>query len=498
MFQFGNPNKRSDKVSKKRRRRSNPKSKAAKRVKRNPKGSTKRRGKKKNPIKMTLKAKDKKTRKVVAKKTQSWTPLRSEITRVRSTVQALKERAGRTKNKVEKYKLKLLAKSLQAALDKMTKDRKLNMSEKRQMARDIRAAGYIFSVEKEYKKLGKGGKVARKKKTRRKKRKKKTSKRKTTSKRRKSSKKKSAPKRRKTSKRRTSKKRASKRRTSKRRASKRRTSKRRIKRSASVTGRKARRGTAKYSGPIPKKKGKTRSKNTRRGKYTVSVKKNPIFGASLDAKVARQVGVGLNELSIYALAGAGTTSVEKAIAMGLAYIPGVEKVLQPLGASATGVVNLAVATAVHKFINPRLPAGKARQVMEGLTKAFATLAAANIGKAAVQMIPGMSGVIYTPDALQGINYTPDKMSGINYTPDKMGVYPKVTPRVMSGAVPQMGSHRAVPQMGSAVPQMGYGPDFGQADYGGGGGYTQEHKFSRADFGEANYGDEEPVLDQTMN
>lgn len=62
----------------------------------------------------------------------------------------------------------------------------------------------------------------------------------------------------------------------------------------------------------------------------------------------------------------------------------------------------------------------------------------------------MSGVLFSP--MSGVNYTP--MAGVNYTP-------------MAG-----------------VPQLA-GPDFGRAaDYGGGAGYTQSHRFSKADFGRA--------------
>ena len=93
----------------------------------------------------------------------------------------------------------------------------------------------------------------------------------------------------------------------------------------------------------------------------------------------------------------------------------------------------------------------------------------------------MSGVIYTP-RLSGINYTPN-MSGINYTPNM-------------GIMPQMG----------IIPQLGSRADFGAADYGGGGGYTQAHNFSSADFGadfssdsEAeHWGSEEDLLTSQMS
>jgi len=62
----------------------------------------------------------------------------------------------------------------------------------------------------------------------------------------------------------------------------------------------------------------------------------------------------------------------------------------------------------------------------------------------------MAGVLYSP--MNGVNYTP--MNGVNYTP-------------MNG-----------------VPQLA-GPDFGRSsDYGGSGGYTQDKRFSSADFGHA--------------
>jgi hypothetical protein len=74
----------------------------------------------------------------------------------------------------------------------------------------------------------------------------------------------------------------------------------------------------------------------------------------------------------------------------------------------------------------------------------------------------MAGVNYTPTmrGLGNVRYTPNGMRGINYTPEMRGM----------GIVPTLNG-------------MGRSPDFGKsADYGGSGGYTEDHRFSKSDFG----------------
>jgi hypothetical protein len=80
-------------------------------------------------------------------------------------------------------------------------------------------------------------------------------------------------------------------------------------------------------------------------------------------------------------------------------------------------------------------------------------------------IPGLSGVNYTP-SMRGMGIVPqlNGMGDVRYTPSMRGV--NYTP--MSG--------------------LGSSADFGSADYGGGGGYTEGHNRSRADFG-ANFSED---------
>jgi hypothetical protein len=108
-----------------------------------------------------------------------------------------------------------------------------------------------------------------------------------------------------------------------------------------------------------------------------------------------------------------------------------------------------------------------RFIGEGIIAA----AVVGMGVSAGQMvIPAsmLSGVFYTP----GMNGYP-QMGNVKYYPG------------MSGVInPQLGAVKYYPGM-SGYPVMGRDPDFGKAtDYGGEGGYTEGHKFSSSDFGQA--------------
>lgn len=229
---------------------------------------------------------------------------------------------------------------------------------------------------------------------------------------------------------------------------------------------------AKFSVTVtPKKKG-----------FLAKLKFNPFrrnamaIGVSAISDVVEQyTGISAGDAGGFVIGGAlvpTTNMILARIAPGI--VAQVNSIAGPLGAGVIvpGIVGAGMYT---------LGEGQIAKAGRGMVVASLVMASVSVAQAylprLISMLPGMSGVLFTP-RMSGINYTP-AMSGINYTPDR--------------------------QMG-IMPQLGAGPDFGSADYGGGGGYTQAHKMSRADFGadwsqdsEAeHWGTEEDMLSSQMS
>lgn len=264
---------------------------------------------------------------------------------------------------------------------------------------------------------------------------------------------------------------------------------------------------------IPKlKKGKKAHKSYKRKKrrYSFMVKRtNPIFGSArtamnkVDKEFQTATGHDLVEAGLLFGAGAALPVIENL----LMKVPGASQLKAKVGefgpeasAMSSSVVTILGLGALHYAIQ-KVPALKKAEKAEPALRALIAASVVKAGSAlsgVVARATGMSGVLYTP--LSGVNFTP--MSGVNFTPmsgsaPQMGIYPK---QVAMQGQPQMGIY---PQLNGS-PQMGYGADFGRgfdvSDYGGGSGYTEDRKLSPSDFGgcedDADYGDEEPVLDQS--
>ena len=254
----------------------------------------------------------------------------------------------------------------------------------------------------------------------------------------------------------------------------------------------------KVTAKIPKlKKGKSVKKSYKRKKrrFTVMVKRsNPIFGSpraalnKVDKHFQTATGHDLKEAGLLFGAGAALPVIEGLVMK----VPGMDMVKSKVGsfgpeaaAMSSSLVTILGLGALH-YAMEKVPALSKAKMAEPAVRALIAASVVKAGSAlsgVVARATGLSGVLYTP--LSGINFTP--MSGVNFTPN------------MSGQ-PQMGIY---PQLNGA-PQMGYGADFGRgfdvSDYGGGSGYTEDRKLSPSDFGgcedDADYGDEEPVLDQS--
>lgn len=216
----------------------------------------------------------------------------------------------------------------------------------------------------------------------------------------------------------------------------------------------------------------------RRVKMTGYLKVNPRKGnpiMKIDKALENYTGMDATQLISIALGGALVPTINVMAAK----IPGVDtavaKLNETFGPQAAGsIIPVALgigATALGENVIKGASAKKyAKSVGQGLVAAGVigltmSLASKMLAQA------GLAGVNYTP--MSGVNYTP--MSGVNYTP-------------MQG-----------------VPQLGNRPDFGaSADYGQGGGYTENSRFSSADFGgmsmDAGYDEditEDDIMDDTM-
>ncbi len=214
----------------------------------------------------------------------------------------------------------------------------------------------------------------------------------------------------------------------------------------------------------------------------IKAKFNPL-GGPMDGQIRSLTGMGTEEIASLALGGALYSTVNQMVNK---YLPAsISHMLSSLPVIGPVIVPIAAGMAC-KFLSEKVPQRQAAKALdmigEGLVGAAVVGAGVSLGQSVLPMIPGfapaspaLSGINYTPN-MNGVFYTPG-LSGINYTPNMNG--------------PQMG---IMPRLNG----MGASADFGAADYGGGAGYTEEHKFSRADFGkDADYGDEDPLDEDNM-
>jgi len=244
--------------------------------------------------------------------------------------------------------------------------------------------------------------------------------------------------------------------TVKRKSSKKKSHKRKTKKTKMITHKhSAKTGHFKRGTKIKFKKttGKGRKKVTLSGFFKLNPsRRNPMSKIKDLAKSATHLNT--TELTSLAIGGA----LVPVINSGIGKIPYADKVVgfinEYVGPQATGSIIPMLVGAIANIASESL-------VKDANTRKHINAAADGLISAGVigltmsisqkYVVEGMmSGILYSP--MSGVNYTP--MSGVNYTP-------------MSG-----------------MPQLS-GPDFGRAsDYGGGGGYTEGHRFSKADFGRA--------------
>lgn len=193
-----------------------------------------------------------------------------------------------------------------------------------------------------------------------------------------------------------------------------------------------------------------RARKSKRG-LSGSVKINPRRKNPMAVTIENALGLRTGEITGLVLGGALVPVVNTY----LPRIPGMSAVVSTIneyaGPQAAGsIVPILVGAGLN--LGADYASGDTRRYMEMAGKGMVTAGLIGLTVSLVQKGMGMmAGINYTP-AMRGINYTPT-MRGINYTP-KMGI----------------------------MPQLGSRADFGAADYGGGGGYTEAHNRSRADFG----------------
>lgn len=197
------------------------------------------------------------------------------------------------------------------------------------------------------------------------------------------------------------------------------------------------------------RKGSTLRGYLKKGKKkvgSIKVKFNP-FGGKMDQQLKDWTGLAVEDASSLALGGLLYGTVNNLLRK---YVPQVAEMTDKVPVVGPSLLPLVLGALVHKY--GRRYHKAIGMVGEGLVGASVVGAAVN----ASSLIPGlstMSGVSYFP--MSGVKYFPRSMSGVDYTPNSL----------------------------SGVPQLGANPDFGKpADYGGGAGYTEAHKFSSADFG----------------
>jgi hypothetical protein len=239
--------------------------------------------------------------------------------------------------------------------------------------------------------------------------------------------------------------------------------------------------------PRAKKKKSKKVKYKVRGKkrtVLMSLKRLNPFGGNMNKQLKDFTGLETKEAGYLVGGSVASDLIEKLSRKYLgAYIGQLDSMV-PGGVKAVNALVVgAVAAATHKY-------AKNTHAKE-MARAIIVAQIVKLGSSLTDMVAkplGLSGVDYTP--LNGIPYG---LRGVDYTP-------------LSGRSPQMAGVNFIPslsgataQMAGATPQMGYGADFGAgydvSDYGGGGGYTQDRKFSAADFGGMD-DDGEPTLDQS--
>ena len=170
-------------------------------------------------------------------------------------------------------------------------------------------------------------------------------------------------------------------------------------------------------------------------------------------QLKKYLGLDTRELATVAIGGALApvinTHVGPMIQRAVSAIPGASMV----PASILGALPTLIAGAALNAIGKDVVKGKNGEYLAMAGEGLAITGIIGLASSVPSMVGlgPMAGINYTP--MSGINYTP--MSGVEYTP-RMGIMPQLN-----------------------------GADFGRmgsADYGGSGGYTEDHKFSRADFG----------------
>lgn len=182
-------------------------------------------------------------------------------------------------------------------------------------------------------------------------------------------------------------------------------------------------------------------------------------------QLKRFTGLEMKEVQLLAI-GAAAAPISSAA---MKYIPGISAVSAQIAKYVpvqyqASVMNLLLGAVLNVGAD-YVPAGGARKAVSMIGEGLAAASIIGLvagGVSSALKMAGMAGVEYTPSMrgmgivpqLNGVNYTP--MSGVNYTPDMRG--------------------------------LGSSADFGSADYGGGGGYTEAHNRSRADFG-ANFSED---------
>ncbi len=217
---------------------------------------------------------------------------------------------------------------------------------------------------------------------------------------------------------------------------------------------------------VKRRKGRPGATITGRVKFN-PFRRNPMKQVS--AQMKKALGLDAAELTSLALGGAMVPIVNA----GISKIPGagaiVSKINSFVGPQAAGSVIPILVGAIINIAADKA-SGQAKdyghKIGEGLVAAGVLGLAMGISQKYIAPALGLSGVRYTPN-MRGMGILPQLsgMGDVRFTPNMRG----------------MGDIRYTPSMSG-------GADFGAADYGGGGGYTEAHKRSRADFG-ANFSED---------
>ena len=437
-------------------------------------GSMKR---KTNPTKH--KRKFRKGKKVVRKTTTR--PNLRDIRELELAKEVKKQQAKRAKKKKTKAKYKSKAKALDF---KARKKRALRSQYKKALTGERRAARADgWKVEEELELIPtrrkKKKKTTRKKATRKKASRKKASKKKTT--------------RKKTTRKKATRKKVAKKTT--RRSSpkvvkrKKRTTKKVVRKKGGKkkTIRKTKKKTTKKAGKKKSSKKKTRRVvrknpivrlNPRRKKRVMKrrkmkKRKNPFLGGKM--KLEKVMGHNAREMG-FLVAGGALTDVVGAVIAKIPVLNQLEAMFErvPQLKGAAGAMTVGTLAAIANVVIERHAKGQAKQLGGEMAKALVAASLVKVGSGfsgTVMSVTGLGNVLYTPlrgsPQLGNVQYTPlrgaPQLGNVKYTP-------------LSGGQAQLGR----PNVG---PQADFGrSSFTEADYGGGGGYTDHSRFSSADFG----------------